>query len=121
MLADKALTLRGGAWAKIEGSELVPGDVVRIGLGDKVPADLRVTRSANFAVEEAALTGESVPIDKMTDEIDASSDVEAKQIPLGDRKNMVFSSTLCRQGEGEGVVVATADRTQIGSINKLVN
>ena len=120
MLSSDAVVVRGGTETKVPASDIVPGDVVMLSLGDRVPADLRMIEVNNLACAEAALTGESVPIDKTVDAID----VEGKDpysVPLGDRHNMCFSATLVAQGAGAGIIVATGDFTEIGTINSLVN
>jgi magnesium-transporting ATPase (P-type) len=119
MLSSDAIVVRNGTEAKVKGTEIVPGDVVMLSLGDRVPADLRMIEVVNLACAEAALTGESVPIDKTTDAIESGDD--PKRTPLGDRHNMAFSATLVAQGTGAGVIVATGDYTEIGTINTLVS
>jgi len=121
MLSADARVLRDGIEKMIPAQDVVPGDVVIISLGDRCPADIRVTESANLACQEAALTGEAVPIDKATDALEASEGQNAEQIALGDRRNMLFSATLVAQGSGVGIVTSTGDYTQIGTINKLVS
>lgn len=121
MLSADARVLRDGAEVMIGADKVVPGDVVILSLGDRVPADLRLVTSTNLANQEAALTGESVPIDKKTEEIAVPEGSDADKIALGDRKNMCFSATLVAQGSGRGLVVATGDNTQIGTINRLVS
>ena len=121
MLSADAVVIRDGKNVKVAANLIVPGDAIILSLGDKIPADLRVIEVSNMASAEAALTGESVPIDKMTDKISLKEGQNAKQVPLGDRKNMCFSATLIAQGSGVGIAVATGDNTEIGTINKLVN
>lgn len=121
MLSSDAQVIRDGKQVMVDASEIVPGDIVVLGLGDKIPADLRLCSVANMASGEAALTGESVPIDKETGPIAVPADGNAERTPLGDRKNMCFSATLVAQGSGNGIVIATGDNTQIGKINALVN
>jgi magnesium-transporting ATPase (P-type) len=118
MLSSDAEVIRNGKVVHVPANEVVPGDLVNVNLGDRVPADIRMLDVTNLATSEAALTGESLPIEKITTPIDA---IEAGNIPLGDRKNMAFSATLISQGRGVGLVVATGDHTQIGTINTLVN
>ena len=120
MLSSDAVIVRGGVETKVPASDIVPGDVVILSLGDRVPADLRMIEVNNLACAEAALTGESVPIDKTVDAIDPKGG-DPKQTPLGDRHNMAFSATLVAQGAGAGIIVATGDYTEIGTINSLVN
>jgi magnesium-transporting ATPase (P-type) len=119
MLSSDAIVVRNGTECKVKGTEIVPGDVVMLSLGDRVPADLRMIEVVNLACAEAALTGESVPIDKTVDAISSGDD--PKRTPLGDRHNMAFSATLVAQGTGAGIIVGTGDYTEIGTINTLVN
>eukprot|EP00538_Stauroneis_constricta_P000292 CAMPEP_0119546092 /NCGR_PEP_ID=MMETSP1352-20130426/649_1 /TAXON_ID=265584 /ORGANISM="Stauroneis constricta, Strain CCMP1120" /LENGTH=1057 /DNA_ID=CAMNT_0007590755 /DNA_START=555 /DNA_END=3728 /DNA_ORIENTATION=- len=119
MLSSDAIIVRDGKESKVPANLIVPGDVVMLTLGDRVPADLRMIEVGNLACAEAALTGESVPIDKQTDKIDKGGDPKA--VPLGDRCNMCFSATLVAQGSGAGIAVATGDYTEIGTINSLVS
>lgn len=121
MLSADAVVLRDGKETKVPAGLVVPGDVVVLSLGDRIPADLRMLGVNNMASAEAALTGESVPIEKTTDAIVPAEGMNAKQVPLGDRHNMCFSATLVAQGSGVGIVVATGDYTEIGTINALVN
>jgi magnesium-transporting ATPase (P-type) len=118
MLSSDAEVIRDGSNTEIPASDLVPGDIVVLKTGDRVPADLRMLEVSNLACTEAALTGESLPVEKVTHPIEASN---PEDVPLGDRKNMAFSATLVSQGRGLGIVVATGDTTQIGTINQLVN
>jgi magnesium-transporting ATPase (P-type) len=117
MLSSDARVLRDGKEVMIPGVDVVPGDVVILGLGDKVPCDLRLLKVQNLACQEAALTGESVPIDKVTETIAPPEGLTASQVPLGDRKNMCYSATLVAQGAGVGLAIATGDFTEIGTIN----
>jgi magnesium-transporting ATPase (P-type) len=119
MLSSDAKVKRNGEEIMIPGVDVVPGDIVILGLGDRIPADLRMVSVRNLACEEAALTGESVPIDKSVEAIEVEGNPE--QTPLGDRHNMCFSATLVAQGNGTGIAVTTGDYTQIGTINKLVS
>lgn len=121
MLSANARVLRDGEEVMIDASEVVPGDIVILSLGDRVPADIRLTESSNLACGEAALTGEAVPIDKTIQAIEVPAGVQAEQIALGDRFNMCFSATLVAQGAGVGIAVTTGDYTQIGTINRLVS
>ena len=119
MMSSDALVVRDGKDVKVPGDEIVPGEIVKLNLGDRVPADLRMLEVSNLSSLEAALTGESVPIDKTVDPIQVEGD--PSQTPLGDRHNMCFSATLVSQGSGLGVAVATGDNTEIGTINALVS
>jgi len=121
MLSTDARVIRGGKEIMIPAGDIVPGDVCLLGLGDKIPSDLRLVSVSNMATGEAALTGESVPIDKQTTAIPVEAGVDPEQVPLGDRKNMGYSATLVAQGSGMGIAIATGDFTQIGTINRLVN
>lgn len=118
MLSADAIVVRNGTETRIPADEIVPGDVVALSLGDRVPADLRMLEVVQLACAEAALTGESVPIDKTVDKIESEN---AKSVPLGDRHNMCFSATLVAQGSGIGLITSTGDNTEIGTINQLVN
>ena len=119
MLSSDAILVRDGVETKVAANLIVPGDVVVLNLGDRVPADLRVIISSNLACAEAALTGEPVPIDKSTDKLEI--DGNPMTYPLGDRCNMCYSTTLVAQGSGVGIVATTGDFTEIGTINALVN
>lgn len=121
MLSADARVIRDGKELMIPAIEVVPGDVIILSLGDRCPADMRVIESTNLACQEAALTGEAVPIDKKIDVISVPQGTNAEQIALGDRHNMTFSATLVAQGSGVGIAIATGDETQIGTINKLVS
>jgi magnesium-transporting ATPase (P-type) len=113
MLSAEARTLRSGETRLISAEELVPGDVVLLESGDRIPADLRLVDVKNLRTEEAALTGESVPIDKTTAAV-------AERATVGDREGMAFSGTLVSSGRGKGVVVATGSETELGRINQLM-
>ena len=93
MLSTDARVIRGGKEIMIPAGDIVPGDVCLLGLGDKIPADLRLISVSNLATGEAALTGESVPIDKVIDAIPVNPGQDPEQVPLGDRKNMGYSGT----------------------------
>ena len=102
MLSTDARVIRGGKEVMVPAGELVPGDVCLLGLGDKIPADLRMISVSNLATGEAALTGESVPIDKHIDAIKPAQGLTADQVPLGDRKNMTYSgewNLQCGRGQ----------------------
>ena len=113
MLSAEARTMRGGETRLIPAEQLVPGDVVLLESGDKIPADLRLTEVKNLRTEEAALTGESVPTDKTVDSVPANATV-------GDRRSMAFSGTMVVSGRGIGVAVATGNETELGRINQLL-
>jgi len=113
MLSPEATVLREGKREVVAAETLVPGDIVLLQSGDKVPADLRLLKTKNLRIEEAALTGESTAVEKNTDAVDATA-------VLGDRYCMAYSSTLVVYGQGTGVVVATADATEIGRISAML-
>ncbi|MDP3525701.1 MAG: HAD-IC family P-type ATPase, partial [Hoeflea sp.] len=113
MLAPHASVLRDGERRTVDGEDLVPGDIVLLEAGDKVPADLRLIRVHGLQIQEAILTGESVPVDKTTGAVAAKS-------ALGDRTCMAFSGTLVTAGQGRGLVVATGARSEIGRISGLL-
>ena len=110
MAAPESQVMRDGKRVSVPASQLVPGDIVYLEAGNYVPADIRLIEAVNLRVEEAALTGESVPVQK-----DAQMLIEPGAA-LGDRKNSVFSGTLVNYGRGHGVVVSTGMQTQIGKI-----
>lgn len=111
----KAVVRRDGMDQEIDAAELVPGDLVILDAGRQVPADLRLTMTENLRVEEAALTGESVPVSKN------AAFMADRPLPVGDQKNMAFMSTNVTAGRGEGIVVATGMDTEIGKIAKLIH
>jgi magnesium-transporting ATPase (P-type) len=113
MLSVDARAVRDGETRMIAADTLVPGDVVLLESGDKVPADLRLVDVKNLRTEEAALTGESVPADKSTQAVESDATV-------GDRESMVFSGTMVVSGRATGVVVATGSHTELGRINALL-
>jgi len=108
-----ATVVRAGKKEIIAAAELVPGDVVLLQSGDKVPADLRLLRTRELQVDESALTGESVPVQKQPEHL-------PRETLLADRSNMAYSSTLVTYGTGAGIAVATGDATEIGQINALI-
>jgi Ca2+-transporting ATPase len=110
LAAPDAQVLRDGSRQTIPARELVPGDIVFLEAGNYIPADVRLLEAVNLRVEEASLTGESLPVQKS-----AASTLE-KDIPIGDRKNTAFMGTLVSYGRGRGVVVGTGMRTQLGLI-----
>ncbi len=111
----KAIVKRDGELKEIASEEVVPGDLVILDAGRYIPCDLRLIETANLQIEESALTGESVPVDKNSDLI-----LEALDTPLGDQKNMAFMSTLVTYGRGVGVAVGTGMSTEIGKIAKML-
>jgi magnesium-transporting ATPase (P-type) len=113
MLSPEARALRDGETRMVPSERIVPGDIVLLQSGDKVPADLRLVDVKNLRADEAALTGESVPIDKTTKAV-------SEKATIGDREGMAFSGTLVSSGRGTGVVVATGADTELGRINKMM-
>ena len=114
MAAPEAFVRRNGEWISEPARDLVPGDVLRLTTGDILAADIRINESHQLQLDEAALTGESEPVDKGTDAIGADD------VPLGDRVNMGFMSTIVTAGSGVGVVVATGMHTEVGRIADLM-
>ena len=114
MLSPRSAVLRDGRRISIDSADVVPGDIVLLEAGDRVPADLRLIEAAGLRIEEAVLTGESVPAEKSVDPVAAG-------VPLGDRSCMAYSSTLVAGGAGRGLVVATGADTEIGKISGMLS
>ena len=110
-----AKVIRNGKLQVIQSKELVPGDIVILETGDYVPADLRIIEAVNLKSQESALTGESVPVEKM------AAKIEDEKIGIGDRVNMLFSSSLITYGRGKAVVVETGMNTEVGKIADIIN
>ncbi|PEJ29609.1 cation-translocating P-type ATPase [Bacillus pseudomycoides] len=119
MATPKAIVKRDGELKEIPSEDVVPGDIVMLDAGRYIPCDLRLIETANLKIEESALTGESVPVDK--DSLYHPSLQNEEQIPLGDQKNMAFMSTLVTYGRGVGVAVETGMKSQIGKIATLLH
>ncbi len=113
MLSPQATVLRSGLRQTVRAETLVPGDLVLVESGDRVPADLRLVRVRNLQIDEAALTGELVPVAKQTEAVE-------DRAPLGDRSPMAFSGTIVTYGQASGVVVATGAETEIGRISSML-
>ena len=113
MLSHQAMVKRNGKFITLAAEQLVPGDVVMLQSGDKVPADLRLFKSRELRIDEAMLTGESVPVEKATQSV-------SEDATIGDRKCLAYSGTLVTYGQGQGVVVATGDLTEIGLISNML-
>ncbi len=113
MLSSDAQVIRDGKHATIPTTDLVPGDIVVLRAGDRIPADMRLIEAHNLRVEEAILTGESTVVDKHTEALTGD-------LPLGDRTNMLFSGTTVSAGGGIGMVVATGQATELGRINQMM-
>lgn len=115
-LSDHASkVIRDGHMQVIPAKDLVPGDIVVLDTGDYIPADLRIIEAVNLKVQESSLTGESVPVEKIDDVI------QEEKIGIGDRKNMLFSSSLVTYGRGKGIVVETGMTTEVGKIAGMIN
>lgn len=114
MAAPTATVLRDGREIEIPARNLVPGDVILLRAGDKVPADARLLEAINLQVEESALTGESLPVEKHT------APLPGDQLPVGDRRNMVYSGTVVTYGRGKAMVAATGMRTEFGKITGML-
>jgi magnesium-transporting ATPase (P-type) len=113
MLSAEARVLRGGETRMIPAEQLVPGDIVLLESGDRIPADLRLLEVKNLRTEEAALTGESVPAEKKADPVPVKA-------TIGDRESMAFSGTMVVSGRATGLAAETGGRTELGRINQLL-
>ena len=113
-VTSDATVIRSGETHKVSSTELIPGDIVLLRSGDKVPADVRLLQSRDLQIDESALTGESVPVEKHSDVLDPET-------PLAERQNMAYSSTLVTYGRGRGVVFATGVSTEVGRISELIS
>ena len=114
MIATETTVRRDGRTQRVHSEGLVPGDVVLLQAGDRVPADLRLVQMKSLQVDESALTGESLPVHKHTDALPLDT-------VLADRRNLAFAGTLVTAGQGEAVVWATGDRTETGNIARLIS
>ena len=115
MAAPVAKVIRNGEPMVVNVEEVVPGDLVELEVGDIVPADIRITESYNMSIQESSMTGESVPVEKTPDTL------EGEDIPLGDRRNMAYSSGVVTFGHGRGIVVGTGMDTEIGKIANMLD
>ncbi len=133
LTSPHAIVVRDGVKKEIPAANLVVGDLVCLEAGGQVPADMKLVKSVNLKIEESALTGENLPVEKtaeweqgfdklreMRDGGDGASE-DAEDIPLGDRKNMAFMTTIVTSGHGEGIVTATGMQTQIGQIASMIS
>lgn len=114
LTSQESEVIRNGKPQTISAKDLVPGDIVILETGDYIPADLRLIEAVNLKIQESSLTGESVPVEKITDKIDG------KDISLGDRKNMAFSSSIITYGRGKGIVTEIGMNTQVGKIAGMI-
>jgi Ca2+-transporting ATPase len=112
-IVTEATVIREGKQQQLPADQLVPGDLVRLEAGDKVPADLRLIEAKNLHIDESALTGESVPVDKTTGPLDADTQ-------LADRANLAFAGTIATSGQGRGLVIAIGEATETGKISEMV-
>ena len=111
----RAIVKRDAALKEISSEEIVPGDIVLIDAGRYIPCDLRLIETANLKIDESALTGESIPVEK-----DANLIIKTENTPLGDQRNLAFMSTLVSQGRGAGIAISTGMNTQIGKIASML-
>jgi cation-transporting ATPase F len=112
-MTTEAMVVRGGEQLRLPAADIVPGDLVLLQAGDKVPADLRLTRARELRVDESALTGESLPVEK-------PAQLVARDCPLAERGDMAYASSLVTYGTAAGLVVATGDSTEVGQISQLI-
>jgi P-type Ca2+ transporter type 2C len=115
MAAPMAAVIRDGVELEIPARDVVPGDIILIRAGDKIPADVRLIEAINLQIEEAALTGESIPASK------SNQAIPGNDLPVGDRKNMAHAGTVATYGRGRGIVVATGMETEFGKIAKMLS
>jgi len=114
IMVTEATVIRGGQKSRIPSEQLVPGDLVVLASGDKVPADMRLTKVRDLQVDESSLTGESVPVEK-------THDVLSGDVVLADRHNMSYAGTLVTYGQGQGIVVEIGDKTETGRISQMIS
>ncbi|MGJ5632559.1 HAD-IC family P-type ATPase (plasmid) [Nostoc sp. CALU 1950] len=113
VITTEATVVRDNQKRRIPSVEIVPGDLVLLGAGDKVPADVRLLEVFDFQIAEAGLTGESAPVEKDIDSLELET-------PLAERQNMAYAGSLVTAGQGSGLVVAIADQTETGKISQLM-
>ena len=117
-IVTEATVIRGGSKTRVSSRQLVPGDIVLLASGDKVPADLRLFKTRDLQIDESALTGESVAVEKAVDPIDDG--VLEAETPLAERLNMAYAGGFVTFGQGTGIVIATGNRTETGKISSLI-
>ncbi|MBI4919460.1 calcium-translocating P-type ATPase, SERCA-type [archaeon] len=113
LISSKATVLRNGKEQQINAEDLVPGDIIYVSTGDKVPADARLFESVNLKAQQAALTGESFPVEKVVC-------IESENAQVSDRKNMIYSGTIITNGHSKAIVVSTGSKTEIGKIAEMI-
>jgi cation-transporting ATPase F len=112
-MTAETTVVRDGGSVRLSAAELVSGDIVILQAGDKIPADMRLAYSRDLRIDESALTGESLPVDKLIDPLPEGA-------PLADRVNMAYASTLVNSGQGVGIVAMTGDDTEVGRMSNLI-
>ena len=112
LTASKTIVIRNGTKQEVESKFLVPGDIVVLEEGTKIPADIRILKSSNMKLDESSLTGESIPVNKKIDLIN--------DCPLAERENMAYMGTILTYGRGSGVVVSTGMKTEMGKIAEMI-
>ena len=112
-VSTEATVLRDGQTIRVPSNQIVPGDLVWLASGDKVPADLRLVNVSNLTVDESGLTGESIPVEKDTQSLNSET-------ALADRSNMAYAGSLVASGQGQGLVVAIANATETGRISQMM-
>ena len=117
-IVTEATVIRGGSKTRVSSRQLVPGDIVLLASGDKVPADLRLFKTRDLQIDESALTGESVAVEKAIDPIDDG--VLEAETPLAERLNMAYAGGFVTFGQGTGIVIATGNLTETGKISSLI-
>ncbi|HER62945.1 MAG TPA: cation-transporting P-type ATPase, partial [Desulfobacteraceae bacterium] len=113
-MTSEATILRDGVKVRLDARLVVPGDIIFLESGDKVPADMRILEEQGLQVDESALTGESLPVEKMTQPLPVDTG-------LADRRNMAYASTLVTHGQARGIIAATGERTEVGRISRLIS
>ncbi|KAL3232976.1 Calcium-transporting ATPase 1 [Nakaseomyces bracarensis] len=120
LVPTKCHVIRCGREATSLASELVPGDLIRFQIGDRIPADLRIVEAADLSIDESNLTGETNPVHKDTIEVD-TAEFENSNVPVSDRSCIAFMGTLVKEGRGKGIVIGTGTNTSYGAIYEMVN
>ncbi|SCU90837.1 LADA_0F06678g1_1 [Lachancea dasiensis] len=115
--------IRAGQESRLLASVLVPGDLVHFGVGDRIPADLRIVKAVDLSIDESNLTGENEPVHKSTQQVskDSYNDIPGSLVPLADRTCIAYMGTLVREGHGKGIVVGTAKNTAFGKVFEMMN